>query len=77
MNIHIIAVSIPAKNVLYFSDILKMESFRTMRPVANQVYKASVEDRLELSKNTYIRKNGKWILFLNTEAQFNELFADV
>ena len=69
-----IAVSIPAKNILFFSDMKIMESFRTMRPVANQMYEASVKDGIELSKNTYIRKNGKWILFLDTDEQMAELW---
>jgi hypothetical protein len=51
-----------------------MESFRTMRPVANQMYDASVEDGIHLTKNTYIRKNGKWILFLDTPEQMEELW---
>lgn len=69
-----VAVSIPAKNILFFSDMKIMESFRTMRPVANQMYEASVKDGIELSKNTYIRKNGKWILFLDTDEQMAELW---
>lgn len=69
-----IAVSIPAKNLLFFSDMKLMESFRTMRPVANQMYEASVSDGIALTTNTYIRKNGKWILFLNTEEQMAELW---
>jgi uncharacterized protein YtpQ (UPF0354 family) len=32
-----IAVSIPAKNLLFFSDYRLMESFRTMRPVSQQM----------------------------------------
>lgn len=69
-----IAVSIPAKNLLFFSDMKLMESFRTMRPVANQMYDASVNDGIALTTNTYIRKNGKWILFLDTEEQMAELW---
>jgi uncharacterized protein YtpQ (UPF0354 family) len=69
-----IAVSIPAKNILFFSDMKLMESFRTMRPVANQMYDSSVQDNIQLTKNTYIRKNGKWILFLDTEEQMAELW---
>jgi uncharacterized protein YtpQ (UPF0354 family) len=69
-----IAVSIPAKNIIFFSDMKLMESFRTMRPVANQMYESSVEDRIQLTKNTYLRKNGKWILFLDTEEQMAEVW---
>ncbi|WP_273209891.1 DUF1444 family protein [Runella zeae] len=69
-----IAVSIPAKNLLFFSDMKLMESFRTMRPVANQMYEASVSDGIALTTNTYIRKNGKWILFLDTEEQMEKLW---
>lgn len=71
-----IAVSIPAKNLLFFSDMKIMESFRTMRPFAEHMYDASVEDGIELTKNTYIRKNGKWILFLDTAEQLQELYED-
>ncbi|MBT1700189.1 DUF1444 family protein [Fulvivirgaceae bacterium PWU4] len=69
-----IAVSIPAKNIIFFSDMKLMESFRTMRPVASQMYDASVPDGIQLTKNTYIRKNGKWILFLDTPEQMEELW---
>jgi uncharacterized protein YtpQ (UPF0354 family) len=69
-----IAVSIPAKNLIFFSDMKVMESFRTMRPVAAQMFDASVQDGIQLTKNTYIRKNGKWILFLDTDAQMAELW---
>lgn len=69
-----IAVSIPAKNLLFFSDMKLMESFRTMRPVAEHMYQASIKDNIHLAKNTYIRKNGKWILFLDTAEQMEELW---
>ena len=74
VNSDTIAVSIPAKNLLFFSDMKLMESFRTMRPVARQMYEASIGDGIALSTNTYIRKNGKWILFLDTEEQMAELW---
>ena len=70
-----IAVSIPANNILFFSDFHLVESFRTMRPVANSLYDASIEDRLALTKETYIRKDGKWIRFLDTEEQYLELMG--
>jgi len=69
-----IAVSIPAKNILLFSDMKLMESFRTMRPVANQLYESSISDGIALTKNTFIRKNGKWVLFLDTPEQMAELW---
>ena len=69
-----IAVSIPAKNLILFSDLKIMESFRTMRPVANQMFESSVPDGIELSKDTYIRKNGKWVKFLDTPEQMAELW---
>ncbi|MTH17336.1 DUF1444 family protein [Flavobacterium sp. LC2016-01] len=68
-NAEIIAVTIPAKNLLFFSDIKLMESFRTMRPVAENMYDASISEGIALTKNTYFRKNGKWILFLNSPEQ--------
>ncbi|MEN2403105.1 DUF1444 family protein [Flavobacterium sp. MC2016-06] len=70
----IIAVSIPAKNILLFSDLKLMESFRTMRPIANQFYESSVSDGIALTKNTYIRKDGKWVLFLDTAEQMAEFY---
>ena len=51
-----------------------MESFRTMRPISKKFYEASILDQVELSTNTYIRKNGKWILFLDTDEQMAELW---
>ena len=71
----VIAVSIPATNIIFFSDFNLMESFRTMRPVANKLYEGSIEDRLELTKNTYIRKGEKWVKFLDTEEQYIELMG--
>lgn len=69
-----IAVSIPAKNLLFFSDYRQMESFRTMRPVAQQMYDASIEDNIHLTTNTYIRKDGQWIKFEDTPEQMAELW---
>jgi len=69
-----IAVSMPAKNIIYFSDMRLMESFRTMRPVASHMYKASIEDNIHLTENTYIRKDGRWVLFLDTADQLEELW---
>ena len=70
---NLVAVSIPATNIIFLSDFKLMESFRTMRPVANKLFDGSVQDRLQLTKETYIRKNNKWIRFLDTEEQFMEL----
>ena len=69
-----IAVSIPAKNLLFFSDFRNMESFRTMRPVSSKMYEASIQDHIQLTQNTYIRKDGKWHKFLDTDEQFAELW---
>ena len=69
-----IAVTIPAKNLIYFSDMRLMESFRTMKPVGTHMYNASIEDGIHLSDKTYIRKDGKWILFLDTDEQLAELW---
>lgn len=69
-----IAVSMPARNLIYFSDMRLMESFRTMRPVAAHMFSASIEERIHLTEKTYIRKDGKWILFLDTEEQMEELW---
>ena len=51
-----------------------MESFRTMRPVADKMYDASIQDNIQLSRNTYIRKDGQWIKFLDTPEQMEELW---
>ncbi len=69
-----IAVTLPAKNLIYFSDMRLMESFRTMRPVGIHMFNASKEEKIHLTDKTYIRKNGKWILFLDTEEQLEELW---
>jgi uncharacterized protein YtpQ (UPF0354 family) len=69
----LVAVSIPATNIIFMSDFKLMESFRTMRPVANSLYDGSLQEKLQLTKDTYIRKDGKWIKFLDTEEQFMEL----
>jgi hypothetical protein len=69
----LIAVSIPATNIIFMSDFKLMESFRTMIPFASRLYDGSLQERLQLTKDTYIRKDGKWIKFLDTEEQFMEL----
>ena len=69
-----VAVSMPAKNLIYFSDMRLMESFRTMRPLGKHMFNASKEDGIHLTDKTYIRKGGKWILFLDTEEQMAELW---
>ncbi len=69
----LIAVSIPATNIIFMSDFKLMESFRTMIPFASSLYDGSLQERLQLTKDTYIRKDGKWIKFLDTEEQFMEL----
>jgi uncharacterized protein YtpQ (UPF0354 family) len=76
LNSDTIAVSIPAKNILFFSDLKVMESFRTMKAIASKMYEASIEDGLALTENTYLRINDKWILFLDTEEQMEELFGN-
>ncbi len=69
-----IAIAMPAKNLIYFSDMRLMESFRTMRPVATHMFNASIEDGIHLTDKTYIRKDGKWVLFLDTEEQMADLW---
>lgn len=69
----LIAVSVPATNIIFMSDFKLMESFRTMIPFASSLYDGSLQERLQLTKDTYIRKDGKWIKFLDTEEQFMEL----
>lgn len=69
-----IAVSIPAKNLLFFSDFRLMESFRTMMPVAQQMYNVSIQDNIQLTTNTYIRKDGRWIRFDDTPQQWEKLW---
>jgi uncharacterized protein YtpQ (UPF0354 family) len=69
-----VAVSIPSKNVIFFSDMRIMESFRSMRAYSAIMYESAKEEGLALSKNTYIRKDGKWIKFLDTEEQWEELW---
>jgi len=60
----LLAVSIPAKNLLFFSNKNEIQSFVAMKAFAQQLYKASKTDHIELTSDTYIRKNGKWTLFL-------------
>jgi uncharacterized protein YtpQ (UPF0354 family) len=59
----LIAVNLPAKNLLYFASLEQMLSFRTMRPVSRNMYDVSRKDGIEITPDTYIRKNGKWVLF--------------
>jgi uncharacterized protein YtpQ (UPF0354 family) len=61
----IIAVSIPARNIISFSDMKVIESFRSMQSVTNHIYETSIKDGIALTTNTYIRKNGKWDLFVD------------
>ena len=74
LNTDTVAVTIPAKNLIFFSDMKVMESFRTMRPIANQLYNDSIPEGIQLIDKTYIRKSGEWIMFLDTEEQLAELW---
>lgn len=65
----------PATNIVFFSDFKTQGSFRAMHLVADRLYDASIEDRLQLTKNSYIRKDGTWVKFLDTEEQFTELIG--
>jgi len=69
----LVAVTLPAKNTLYFADYHSIFSFRLMRPFSGKMYEASRVDRIEISPNTYIRKRDKWILFRDTERQHMDL----
>ncbi|WP_431214004.1 hypothetical protein ACQ86N_03725 [Puia sp. P3] len=69
----LVAVTLPAKNTLYFADYRSIFSFRLMRPFSGKMYEASKEDHIEISPNTYVRKRDKWILFNDTERQHLEL----
>lgn len=59
----LIAVNLPAKNLLYFASLEQMLSFRSMRPVSRKMYEVSKKDGIEITPDTYLRKNGKWVLF--------------
>ena len=61
----LLAVNIPAKNLLFFSDKNEISSFVAMKSFAQQMYKASQNDHIELTNNTYLRKNGQWLLYLD------------
>jgi uncharacterized protein YtpQ (UPF0354 family) len=69
----ILAVSMPAKNLFYFTTLEDIVSFDTMTYFGNVLYEASLEDNLHLTQNTYVRKNGKWILCDKTDEQVEEL----
>lgn len=68
-----IAISMPAKNIFYFTSLEDIVSFDTMTYWGNILYEASIEENLQLTKNSYIRKNGKWILWDNTEQHLEKL----
>jgi uncharacterized protein YtpQ (UPF0354 family) len=69
----VIAVSLPARNVLYFAAPEQVLSFRAMRPVSKRMYESSKKDGIEITPNTYIRKKGKWVLFRDTEEQLGSV----
>ena len=73
LRTELVAVTLPAKNILFFADYHKIFSFRLMRPFSGKMYEASKQDHIEISPNTYIRKDGRWILFNDTEKQHIEL----
>ena len=72
----LIAVSIPSKDSICFSDMKLMESFRTMTGINEREYKDAEQKNLQLTQNIYVRKNGKWVLFLDTPEQMEELWGD-
>jgi uncharacterized protein YtpQ (UPF0354 family) len=65
LKTNLIAVNLPAKNLLYFASLEQMLSFRTMRHVSGKMFDVSKKDGIEITPDTYIRKNGKWVLFSN------------
>lgn len=69
----IIAVSMPAKNLFYFTTLEDIVSFDTMTYFGNVLYEASIEDNLHLTQNVYVRKNGNWILCDKTDKQIEKL----
>ena len=73
LRTNLVAVTLPAKNTLFFADYHSIFSFRLMRPFSSKMYEASKQDRIEVSPHTYIRKDDRWILFNDTEKQHAEL----
>lgn len=69
----LIAVNLPARNVLYFAAPEQPLSFRAMQPVSKKMYETSKKDGIEITPNTYIRRKGKWVLFRDTERKPNGL----
>ena len=74
VNSNRMAVSIPSKSDIFFSDMRIMESFRTMRAYSTAVYKKAAEEGLQLSKDTYIRIDNQWVKFLDTDEQWEAIF---
>lgn len=69
----ILAVSMPAKNLFYFTSLEDIVSFDTMTYFGKVLYDASILDNLQLTQNVYVRKNGNWILCDKSDEQIDKL----
>jgi uncharacterized protein YtpQ (UPF0354 family) len=70
LNDKLVGVCIPAKNILAISTFSDDNiSYRTMRILAKQTYEASKSENIELTNESYVWKEGRFIKFLDTEEQ--------
>ncbi len=68
-----IAVSTPAKIFMLLTDMRNLESLISIRAIANKMCERALTDGTSITPETFIRKDGKWILFLDTDDHLNEL----
>jgi uncharacterized protein YtpQ (UPF0354 family) len=75
-NDDVIAVSIPARDELFFSPFKLIESFRTMKVFASKRWDEAVAENRGLSGSLYIRKKGKWYQFREEPDFFEKMYTE-
>ncbi|MDR0194083.1 MAG: DUF1444 family protein [Myroides sp.] len=60
----LIAVSLPAMDICLFTNFREQEDFNLMKGMGQGAYITAKSKEREVTEKIYIRKNGKWILYL-------------
>lgn len=68
-----VAVIIPSVDVCMFMAVRNLEGLRSFKQIANSYYIAGKVFDSEVINNVYVRKNNEWVLFIDTEEQYNYL----
>lgn len=68
----LVAVSLPAKDLLFYADAAREKSFQALCQVSARCYYGAAAEEKALSSETYVYVGGKWERFLDEEDQWYE-----